>query len=145
MPGPAFVLSEPLSALRLCYSVFFHIVFRMNSKFSTFSTIVGIGCWGEARFFSRWLRVSGRISFFSAARIGYEGSFLLDFVSLLNLVFHFRPSAIWIWRCRGTCGRSSRIVFPQCRKRIEIASRVISPRLPETLPLGAGIDISNRC
>ena len=43
-------LSKPVSALRLCYSMFFHSVFRMNSKFSTFSTIIGIGYWGEDRF-----------------------------------------------------------------------------------------------
>ena len=42
-------------------------------------------------------------------------------------------------------GRSSRIVFLRCRKWIEIASRAVFPRLLEALPLGAGIDISNRC
>lgn len=117
----------------------------MNSKFSTFSTIVGIGCWGEVSFFGRWLRVSGRISFFSMAGIGYEGSFLLNFVSLLDLVFHFALLSFEYGVAEVLGGRSSRIVSPRCRKRIEIASCAVSPRLPETLPLGAGIDISNRC
>ena len=139
-------MSKPVSALRLCYSMFFHSVFRMNSKFSTFSTIVGIGCWGEDRFFSRWLRVSGRISFLLAAAIGYEGSFLLNFVSLLNLVFNFRPSAIWIWRRRGAWWAFFAHGFPRIAERGLRSLRVRSPlRLPETLLLDAEIGISNRC
>ena len=125
--------------------MFFHSVFRMNSKFSTFSTIVRIGCWGEDRFFSRWLRVSGRISFLLAAAIGYEGSFLLNFVSLLNLVFSFRPSAIWIWRRRGAWWAFFAHGFPRIAERGLRSLRVWSPlRLPETLPLDVGIGISNR-
>lgn len=148
--------------------MFFHSVFRMNSKFSTFSTIVRIGCWGEDRFFSRWLRVSGRISFLLAAAIGYEGSFLLNFVSLLNLVFSFRPSAIWIWRRRGAWWAFFAHGFPRiaerglrslayslplgCRKRFRWMQRSVSPIGAEDIPFFLMLvrsncwkDVSTRC
>ena len=121
---------------------------RLSNEFQVFN--VFHNRWnrllGRRSFFSRWLRVSGCISFLLAAAIGYEGSFLLNFVSLLNLVFNFRPSAIWIWRRRGAWWAFFAHGFPRIAERGLRSLRVWSPlRLPETLPLDAGIGISNRC
>lgn len=121
---------------------------RLSNEFQVFN--VFHNHWnrllGRRSFFSRWLRVSGRISFLLAAAIGYEGSFLLNFVSLLNLVFNFRPSAIWIWRRRGAWWAFFAHGFPRIAERGLRSLRVCSPlRPPETLPLDAGIGISNRC
>lgn len=94
MPGPALVF---VGAFK-CFEIVLFDVFpqRLSNEFQVFN--VFHNRWnrllGRIHFFSRWSRVSGRISFFSEAAIGYEGSLLLNFVSLLDLVFHFRSSAI---------------------------------------------------